>query len=227
MRTKSSGSSRRLLSRLVADIRPLRTDDGQHRRAAADDLVQVPAKILPQRNRIHILEHARLAELGHEAVVDAARGIRVVAAAIADEDARQFLRSLLTCRHRGSSSGSVVSAGLAPASSSLLIRNRPSAATSYCRPWVPHPLRHRESGLQTALSASRRNRFSGSRNRRGHHVSVRTQEIQLLAVGPPQRKCRRRQPRPAIVIRSRLLRRTVSPDRETAAQSGFPDSSEE
>ena len=64
------------LARSVARIDPPRPDDGEHRRAAADDVVQVSAKILPQRNRIHILEHARLAELGDEAVVDAAHGIR-------------------------------------------------------------------------------------------------------------------------------------------------------
>ncbi len=74
---------------LVARIRPARTDDGEHGPALAHDAVQMSAKVLPQRNRIHILEHAGLAEFGHKPVIDAPRGIRVVVAAVADEDAGQ------------------------------------------------------------------------------------------------------------------------------------------
>src|SRR6187551_3459647 len=77
------------LTRLVAYVCPLRTNNRQDYRAAADDVVQVSAEILPQRNRIHILEHPRLAELGYKPVIDAAHGIGGVTAAIADEDAGQ------------------------------------------------------------------------------------------------------------------------------------------
>ena len=74
---------------LVARIRPARTDDGEHHPAVAHDVVQMPAKVLSQRNRIHIFEYPRPAELGYETIVNAARGIWVITATIADEDARQ------------------------------------------------------------------------------------------------------------------------------------------
>ena len=74
---------------IVARISPARTNDGEHYCAVANDAVQVTAKIMSERDRIHILEHLRLAKFGHEPVIEAPCGIGVVAAAVADEDSRQ------------------------------------------------------------------------------------------------------------------------------------------
>ena len=74
---------------LVARIDPARTNNGEHDRAVANDAVQMTAKILPERDRIHILEHRRLAKLGDQPVIEAPRRIGVVAAAVADENSRQ------------------------------------------------------------------------------------------------------------------------------------------
>jgi hypothetical protein len=88
------------LALAVARISPPRPDDSQYHGAVPNHLVKVTAKILPQRDRIHILEHAHLAELGYQPVVDATGGIRIVAAPVADEDAAQLL--CVTCGHQSS-----------------------------------------------------------------------------------------------------------------------------
>jgi hypothetical protein len=77
------------LAVFVTNIRPLRTNDCEHRRAATNDVIQVSSKILAQRNRVHILKDSRFAKFGNQPVIDAAHGIRGVTAAIADEDAGQ------------------------------------------------------------------------------------------------------------------------------------------
>lgn len=76
------------LTRAIPRIDPAWTDDGQDRRAVADDLVEVAAKILSQRDGIHVLEDTGFAELVYQAVVDPTGGVGIIAAAITDEDAR-------------------------------------------------------------------------------------------------------------------------------------------
>ena len=65
------------------------SDDCQYGRAIANDFVQVPPKISSQGNRIHVLEDKRLAKFGDESVIDPSRGIRIVTAAMADENPGQ------------------------------------------------------------------------------------------------------------------------------------------
>ena len=81
---------------------------------------------------------------------------------------------------------SVIGAAVA-SSSSMLMRKRPSAATSYCRPiCLSTPPAHDACGKEHHRRAGFE-RVPHHGDRRRHHFARRVQVVQLCAVGPPHR----------------------------------------